>query len=58
MFGVQIGCSLDCVSKHFDCVSKQEFYNEPLNETIEMDRDFAYWKMPDQVVSINHPVLK
>ena len=26
----------------------EEFYNEPLNETIEMDRDFAYWKMPDQ----------
>jgi len=25
----------------------EEFYNEPLNETIEMDRDFAYWKMPD-----------
>ena len=41
---------LDC---SFDCVSKQEFYNEPLNETIEMDRDFAYWKMPDQV-SLNH----
>lgn len=24
----------------------EEFYNEPLNETIEMDRDFANWKMP------------
>jgi len=22
----------------------EEFYNEPLNENVEMDRDFAYWK--------------
>jgi len=29
-------------------IPMEEFYNEPLNETIEMDRDFAYWKMPDQ----------
>lgn len=29
-------------------INMEEFYNEPLNETIEMDRDFAYWKMPDQ----------
>jgi len=25
----------------------EEFYNEPLNEQIEMDRDFACWKMTD-----------
>jgi len=25
----------------------EEFYNEPLNETIEMDKDFTYWKMND-----------
>jgi len=29
-------------------IPAEEFYNEPLNETIEMDRDFAYWKMPEQ----------
>jgi len=28
-------------------IPTEEFYNEPLNETIEMDRDFAYWKMPE-----------
>jgi len=27
----------------------EEFYNEPLNEQIEMDRDFACWKMTDSV---------
>eukprot|EP00092_Neocalanus_flemingeri_P033596 GFUD01036523.1.p1 GENE.GFUD01036523.1~~GFUD01036523.1.p1 ORF type:complete len:884 (-),score=250.21 GFUD01036523.1:199-2850(-) len=41
-----------------------EFYNEPLNETIEMDRDFAYWKMPDHSFSektkfsfMSHPFI-
>jgi len=41
-----------------------EFYNEPLNETIEMDRDFAYWKMPDHNFSektkfsfMSHPFI-
>merc|ERR1719278_654685 len=29
-------------------IQLEEFYNEPLNETIEMDRDFANWKMPGQ----------
>jgi len=42
----------------------EEFYNEPLNETIEMDRDFAYWKMPDHNFSektkfsfMSHPFI-
>jgi len=42
----------------------EEFYNEPLNETIEMDRDFAYWKMPEQSLSekqkfsfMSHPFI-
>jgi len=41
-----------------------EFYNEPLNETIEMDRDFAYWKMPEHNFSekskfsfMSHPFI-
>merc|ERR1712032_1711764 len=29
-------------------IPMEEFYNEPLNETIEMDRDFANWKMPQE----------
>ena len=29
-------------------IPQEEFYNEPLNETIEMDRDFANWKMPQE----------
>ena len=32
-------------------IQLEEFYNEPLNETIEMDRDFANWKMPGQEYS-------
>jgi len=32
-------------------IPTEEFYNEPLNETIEMDRDFAYWKMPEQAAA-------
>lgn len=42
----------------------EEFYNEPLNETIEMDRDFANWKMPEQAYSekpkfsfMSHPFI-
>jgi len=42
----------------------EEFYNEPLNETIEMDRDFAYWKMPEHNYSektkfsfMSHPFI-
>lgn len=27
----------------------EEFYNEPLNETIEMDKDFTYWKMSGEM---------
>jgi len=45
-------------------ISLEEFYNEPLNETIEMDRDFAYWKMPDHNFSektkfsfMSHPFI-
>jgi ubiquitin-protein ligase E3 A len=32
-------------------IPTEEFYNEPLNDTIEMDRDFAYWKMPEQAAA-------
>jgi len=26
-------------------IALEEFYNEPLNETIEMDKDFSFWKI-------------
>jgi len=42
----------------------EEFYNEPLNETIEMDKDFANWKMPEHNFSdktkfsfMSHPFI-
>jgi len=39
--------SLSSLDVKAPMIPLEEFYNEPLNETIEMDRDFAYWKMPD-----------
>ena len=35
----------------------EEFYNEPLNETIEMDRDYSAWKMSEKFSFMSHPFI-
>jgi len=34
-------------------IPSEEFYNEPLNETIEMDKDFSFWKISEDMGSFD-----
>jgi hypothetical protein len=52
--GIFVINAVDSVNEEYKLIPFEEFYNEAINEHLEIKEDFPHWKANEGLVKISH----